>query len=826
MDAKKLMSFIETSVTPATPGYELGLGLAGPNEAAARFSARAWSLRATAFAVASVVVFVGAAYTAWQLTGQVVPWDSKNQFYPMFRFLADALQNGEIPSWNPYNFGGYPAIADPQSLIFTPSMVLFAFIAPGASMQAFDAVILAHLCFGGLGILAIFRHRRWHPAAAVLAALIFILGGSASGRLQHTGMIISYAFFPAALLALEIMLERRSYWYAPLFGVVAACMAIGRDQVAFLMALVLIGRVLWLIAGARDRWAYIRRRLGPLALGGFIAAALMLVPVILTLQFLGTSNRPGIAFGVAAAGSLAPVNLVTLLIPNFFGSLDWKYGYWQPDYGTMTGPDWTDPSISYLFMGTLPILLVLWHGFAAGRVFARGSRFFLATLVAGLLYAVGRFTPVFGWAFDMFPGVSLYRRPADATFIVNISFAFLAGYLLHRHIADGLPRPFVVLPKWLAFLCIGGSLAAVAGLIGTDLAWSLHQGHLPQSLIEVGIFVASLALAVTLLVLFRAPRTRAFAAGLLVFLSAGELFWRNAASCLNAEPASRYSVFAQMPLANAAGLDVLRREVNQEISHGGFPRVEIIGLNGPWQNAAMVFKFEDTLGYNPLRIADYERAVGPGENAQDLTLRHFPDTFRGYKCKLAGLLGVEYLVLDRPLSKLPRSFPRPRATLIYASDSMYVYKLGTAAPRAYFATHIRPVDDKAVLDDHSLPDFDRAHDVLIDDKSFDDITADVARNPEGPPANASVSLVKYDDNAVELNVETDTAGVVVLHDLFYPGWRVRVDGQERPVLRANILFRGVEVPAGHHKVRFSFEPLSLANLAAASAGLLHEHAEE
>ncbi|MGO9685082.1 MAG: YfhO family protein, partial [Beijerinckiaceae bacterium] len=101
-----------------------------------------------------------------------------------------------------------------------------------------------------------------------------------------------------------------------------------------------------------------------------------------------------------------------------------------------------------------------------------------------------------------------------------------------------------------------------------------------------------------------------------------------------------------------------------------------------------------------------------------------------------------------------------------------------------------------------------------------------ARNPEGPPANASVSLVKYDDNAVELNVETDTAGVVVLHDLFYPGWRVRVDGQERPVLRANILFRGVEVPAGHHKVRFSFEPLSLANLAAASAGLLHEHAEE
>jgi hypothetical protein len=157
---------------------------------------------------------------------------------------------------------------------------------------------------------------------------------------------------------------------------------------------------------------------------------------------------------------------------------------------------------------------------------------------------------------------------------------------------------------------------------------------------------------------------------------------------------------------------------------------------------------------------------------------------------------------------------------------MYIYKLGAVAPRAYFATHIHPVDDEAVLDDHTLPEFDRTHDVLIDEASLADITPNVPRSPDGPPANASVRLTKYEDNSVELDVDTDVAGVVVLHDIFYPGWRVRVDGQEKPVLRANILFRGVEVPAGHHKIRFSFEPFSLANLAAAGAGLLQEHAEE
>ena len=82
----------------------------------------------------------------------------------------------------------------------------------------------------------------------------------------------------------------------------------------------------------------------------------------------------------------------------------------------------------------------------------------------------------------------------------------------------------------------------------------------------------------------------------------------------------------------------------------------------------MVLGFEDTIGYNPLRIADYERAVGPGENAVDPNLRQFPATFRGYKCRLAGLLGLEYLVLDRPIEKLPRHFPHlSGAKLLYGS---------------------------------------------------------------------------------------------------------------------------------------------------------------
>ena len=79
------------------------------------------------------------AAAVWPLTGTVVPWDSKNHFYPMLRYLGAALAHGELPLWNPYHFSGHPSVADPQSLLFTPTMLLFGWLVPQPSMQLFDA---------------------------------------------------------------------------------------------------------------------------------------------------------------------------------------------------------------------------------------------------------------------------------------------------------------------------------------------------------------------------------------------------------------------------------------------------------------------------------------------------------------------------------------------------------------------------------------------------------------------------------------------------------------------------------------------------------------
>jgi hypothetical protein len=827
------MSHSSNAAFSAAPSAGLARQGTSPFEADKGDRAQVWTRSALQLAVLSLLIFYGLALAAWLFSGSVVPWDSKNHFYAMFRFLGDALHNGEIPFWNPYHFGGHPAIADPQSLMFTPSMVLFALVAPNASMQLFDAVILAHLFAGGGCILGLLRRWRWHPAGAVLAALVFMLGGAASSRLQHTGIIISYSFFPAALWCLDIALAHRSYRFALAFGLSASLMALGRDQVAFLLCTVLAGYLVFAAAQSGNAFAYLRARAGILALSAALILAMLIVPALLTMQFLAGSNRPGFHFGAAAVGSLAPVNLITLFVPNFFGSLDHLYDYWGPDYDTMPRADWTDRAVDYLFIGTLPFVLIAWHGFGAGRMFAGRGRFFLILLLLALAYALGRYTPFFALAFDRIPGISLYRRPADATFLVNIALAFSAGFLLHRYIEEGLPKPFRTLPKWLAFALAGSATLALAALTGTGLVFSLREGRLTSSLAALAVAATLAGAGAAVLSGLQARPRRALAASLFVLLSGAEILWRNAASSLNAEPLERYSLYAGMKPSEVAGIEVLRREIAAKMGDGDRPRVEILGLKGPWQNASMVLKFENTLGYNPLRIGDYERAVGAGQDAEDFALRHYPGTFRGYNSHLASLLGLEYLVLDRPLTELPRGIPRPSAHGIYASDAMYIYKLGETAPRAYYVSAVEPVDNEEVLDEHVLPGFDPASEVLIDQASMADLRggpyAQGARHERAlkaaTPSLSHVAIVTYADNSVEIDVDAPKAGIVVLHDLFYPGWEARVDGHRKPVLRANILFRGVEVPAGRHRVAFSFHPLSLTNLAAAASGVFHQGEE-
>jgi uncharacterized membrane protein YfhO len=81
-----------------------------------------------------------------------------------------------------------------------------------------------------------------------------------------------------------------------------------------------------------------------------------------------------------------------------------------------------------------------------------------------------------------------------------------------------------------------------------------------------------------------------------------------------------------------------------------------------------------------------------------------------------------------------------------------------------------------------------------------------SRNPQGEFRQAAI--LEEQPNRVTIQVSGDTPGVLVLTDIWFPGWTARIDDEQVPVYRANYLFRAVTVPAGNHIVVFAFEPNS------------------
>lgn len=76
-------------------------------------------------------------------------------------------------------------------------------------------------------------------------------------------------------------------------------------------------------------------------------------------------------------------------------------------------------------------------------------------------------------------------------------------------------------------------------------------------------------------------------------------------------------------------------------------------------------------------------------------------------------------------------------------------------------------------------------------------------------STAQVKLVSYEPNALKYELESAKGGVVVLSEIYYPGWTATLDGNPIEVGRADYVLRAVKVPAGKHVLEMAFQPSSI-----------------
>lgn len=767
-----------------------------------------------------LVAALAVAVAAWLvltrpwLSGRfAVPWDAEAHFRPQFAFLAHAIHSGEGVTWNPYVFSGWSQIADPQSLIFAPAFLLVALFVPDPGAVALDATVYAQLGLGALALLLWFRDRGWHVGGGLVAALSFAFGGSAAWRIQHTGQILSYAWLPIVLFLLERMLARRSIGWGFAAGVAAGFLALGRDQIALLGIYFLVGHALVEILTPADR---VRRLIGiaPPALAGILGGLFVVaVPVTMTLILAEHSNRPTIDLIEAGKGSLHPVSLITAVIADLFAQGTQGVDFWGPPSEAFGVTDiYLAQNMTAFYAGAVPIMAILVGGIARGRLWTPGIRWPTVAAVFFVLYAIGWYTPAFALFYDVLPGVDLFRRPADATFLIGFSIALLGGFLVHLRLTTEIPPP----GRLARTLQVALILVLFAVL---PVAFGLHAHRLP--LVWKPLVTAALFSAAALLVLgFAARLARRGDAGagvaavvLLGVFTTADLAWNNAPNESTAYPSATFDALATD--TRDPVIPFLKTKVAETAGPDRRDRIELVGLGFHWPNASMVHGLENTLGYNPLRFAFYAKATGAIDHVALLEQKVFSPLEPSYDSLLVDMLGLRYVVTGAPIETIdPRLAPGrlveiarfPAIPGIFPAPGRpetRVYENPRALPRVLFVDAARPADFDAIIASGRWPEgFDPTREVLLPPAALP--AGPVAGDRSSPAGRAAI--VAWHHTRIEVEVDAARPGWLELGDVWHRWWRAEVDGRPADLHRADAIFRAVPVPAGRHRVVFSFHP--------------------
>ncbi|OYW98235.1 MAG: hypothetical protein B7Z14_15480 [Bosea sp. 32-68-6] len=638
-----------------------------------------------------------------------------------------------------------------------------------------------------------FRDRNWHPAGGLLAAIVFAFGASAAWRVQHVGQIASLAFFAIAFWLTARMLQRGSLAAGALAGFAAGLMMVEPDQVALLGAYILIGVVVahWLSGG----WPALRASILPGAVAAVVGLVVVALPLLWTWLFAEATTRPAVDLVEAGRGSLHPASLLTAFVADLFGAQDPQVDFWGP-----YSPSWNakelflSQNMGQVYFGALPALLLIVPGLSRGWLWDRGIRSLSILFALMVLFAIGRYTPAFAAFYHFLPGVDAFRRPADATFLIGALGAVLSGYMLHRLFSE--PQLGLTKRDWLW----GAGL--VVALAGLALLVSSQQGRLAEALKPVALALLWLSLALALLHgLSRLRRGLGPLAALLLVAGvvAADLGVNNGPNESTALAPDIYDVLR--PETRNETVQVLKRLTAQPAGSARRDRVELLGLGFEWPNAGMVHGFDHTLGYNPLRLADFSDAVGTRDTIAGPDQRKFTPLFPSYRCRLADLLGLRYIASPLPIEQVDHALRDGDLRLIARTKEGYVYENPRALPRVQFVGGWELADFDAMKQSGRWPEVDPQQAVLLDAEPPLGV-------PEGPvQARAEVTVLRYENTEVEIEVTASTAGFVVLNDIWHPWWRAEVDGVDSEILKANVLFRAVQVLAGTHKVRFSFRPI-------------------
>ena len=737
--------------------------------------------------------------------GKALYWGTPFLQFMPWRVLAwDTLRSGAWPLWNPLVGMGAPLLANYQSALFyPPTWFLFGLQAVGGtSLMAWGQtiVVIFHIVWAGMGMVFLCRSLRLNILAQTVSGLAFSLSGYLVARAGFLSINATAAWLPWILLAGWKIVssfgknqgtEKRTTFIRasiPLILCLTLQLLAGHAQTAYYTLLLLTAwMAFWGWSAEKLRGAL--TAIGYLVFSFGAAVVLSAVQLLPTAEYLLQSQRAAaVSYDQAVNYSFFPLRFLTLIAPDLFGNpahgnyLLHADNYWEDAVYIGFVP--FIAAIGWALKSLKPVKKAQTNGSAFPQQPLRALSIFLVIIIlCSFVLALGKNSPVFPFFYRYVPTFNLFQAPTRFTLLAEFAMALLAAIGI-----NSWQRPERKAREWTR----RGIAVSIAVLFGSGLGILLMAG------VQVA-FVQATALA-----------------GL----------WGICAGFLSLyipEQESKKKYWSWIVVL-VVSLDLLITGwgLNPGINAGIYgklaPGLDEVNSLRNGQRVYLDAKSEDTLKFSQFfQFNDFTQPIDEGK----LLAVMLPDS--NVLMNISSVNNFDPILPGRYAQWMDylsnQADPKTRDFMLALMDVGLVESADASFPegiafRAVNAQRLRW--SNCIIAGFNEEDAWNKTLALGESPGVDPNAIILEGLPQMEtttciPAIPAVSKVMLETaDKMDITVESQADGWLMISTTWYPGWKAYVDGKEMPVSRADYLFMAVNVPEGQHQISLVYQPESFS----------------
>ncbi|MEN6606353.1 MAG: hypothetical protein ABFD60_03845, partial [Bryobacteraceae bacterium] len=696
-------------------------------------------------------------------------YEQANQAYAWYNYIAHSIKDGVWPIWDQFSHSGRNFAGEMQTAAFYPLNLLISAI-PFNNKGLFSPALYHWIYFathvlGAYFTFVFVRRLGLSFLASLLSGICFSFGGFMARLGGWPHLYQSGIWLPLICLfavnALKSTARTRALAWSILSGLCLGLSVLaGGLHVVIMQGIVLVTLCgAWIFFSDADERCRMWKRAALVCLAAVLIALMAGAVQLLPSAEYGHHALRWVHGGTVGASEKIPYNQM------------WSGLLPNAIFGLLFGAPASQIAVGeYLnpYIGVLPFLLAVLAVWKCWKV--TWVRYFSVLFCAVFVYSLGSFSLFHGAFYATIPYLWMAREASRFMYLASFSLAVLAGFGVDRIYKTCLDSDTF---EWASAKKILRWFAAGCALVMAISALWAKADVGPWGSFSLLLIIMSCGL---LLYVLSGHRDR-WSSFLVIALVMFDLYAFDWTAANRAQEAAKGNDQFERLLSFEGGARYLRA-----------------------QNAPFRVHFAADLAPNVGDLYGLQATWGGG-----VTVPRNYDEMRNH----LDLLNVRYIV--RPVTA---GEPNP----VYQDAAWKIYENPTACPRAWLVHKTEVERSPSALR------------MRLDSKEFDPRRVallpqplPVQLDPVPETAVESVRLERYEPRRVELNVQTQGRALLVLSEVFYPGWKATVNGRETNIVEADRALRGILVPAGASRVIVAYEPRSVfagATLTIASFCLL------